>query len=154
MPYLKQLFLIWNGCCVVEPERVPAIDPDKVSASEPITRFINEKSKFKSKTMEVRHNAFVPPKNFQLSAYRTDGLDEAEIWNIAAEYVAPGVGKPIIARADLLASEIRDKGLEITPTKEPHPRHCNVINWPKDDWIAVAIALAAVSRLVLNPAAK
>ena len=125
-----------------------ALDLQTVSSAEPITRYINERSKIKSSTAQARYNAFMPPSNRRLSVYRTEGIDQHEIWQIADEFVATEK-KPVIARADLLASEFASHDLQIAPHPEPHERHANVIGWPEDEGRQRIIALELASTAVL-----
>src|SRR5688572_1232276 len=115
---------------------------EPVSDSERITRFIVERSKFSPSTGRIKHNAFVPPNNRRLSVYRTEGLPNPEVWAIGNDFVAPALGKPILARGDLQAAEFFKWNLRIEPDPTPHNRHCNVINWPESEWLQVAIELA------------
>jgi hypothetical protein len=97
-------------------------------------------------------NAFVPPSSLKLSVYRTEELEEAEIWKVGEEYVMPDRQKPILARADLIAVEFSGWNLEFEPDGIPYPRHCNVINWPAEsEWLQLArdLADAAVLRMAL-----
>ena len=127
------------------------IDTERVSDSERITRYIVEKSKFSASIGRVKTSAFVPPANRRLSVYRTDNLQEPEKWRLGDEYVAPALGKAILARADLLAGEFTKRNLTVHPEPNPHERHCNVINWPESEWLKIATDLANAAQLLLVP---
>src|SRR5262249_5751288 len=128
------------------------IDLDHVSDFERTSRYLVDKSKYAATTGRVKHNAFVPPRHGRLSIYRTDGLQELEVWNLGRDYVAPVLRKPILARADLPAGEFTKRNLNMQPTTTPHPRHCNVTNWPHEsDWLKIATELANAANLATIP---
>ncbi len=129
------------------------IDLQTVAPAERLTRYLDEKKKFSPLHKRVRFNAFTPPpSNRSLSVYRTDELGDGEIWQLGDEYVAPHRGKPIIARADLPASEVVSRGLRAEPDTRPHERHANIVNWPEpeDDWLKVATELANAAELIVR----
>jgi len=82
-----------------------------------------------------------------MSVYRTDTVDEGEIWEIGRKYVAEPQGKTIRARGDLLAEVILHVGLEVVPDPKPHKLHANIVGWPNEKneqrMIAVELANAA-----------
>ena len=89
---------------------------------------------------------FLPMRNYQRdngriekSVYRTDGLENGEIFELGFEYVKP----TIRSRGDLKVSDLRN--IEITNEKReivgtydlyvepdgiPHERHANILGWP------------------------
>jgi hypothetical protein len=128
------------------------IDSSQVSDSERISRYLVEKSKFSAVNRRVKPNAFVPPPSGKLSVYRTEGQEESEIWNLGVEHVGRVLGKPILARADLKASDFSQRNLRFEPDGVPHPRHCNIINWPAESqWLSTAQDLASAAQLHLRP---
>ena len=123
-----------------------------VSAEENITRFINQKTYFRSSDGTVRHNAFIPSPSGEVSVYRTTGINDSEIYQIGNEFFADITGKPLMGRADIVASEIAKRELRIEPDEEPHPRHANICGYPdeksRQKLIAVELAAEAVLYLV------
>lgn len=122
----------------------------EIANTELISRFILDKSQIRSSDKTVKHNAFLPQRNSQLSVYRTNGLSENEIWAIADQFVAQPRQKAVIARADLPAAAIVEAGLQLNPTDLPHPRHANVVGWAESssENRLTAIKLAAKAHLI------
>lgn len=101
-----------------------------VNPEELISRYIFEKTHFRSDN-SVKHNAFMPPKDkLEVSVYRIKGLSTDEIWQIGNEYVAQQRGKDLLGRADILAEHAYRHGLDIKPDTHPHPRHANISGFP------------------------
>ncbi len=94
----------------------------------------------------------MPTRKRQISVYRTDNLVEGEIWNLGDDFVGTAA-KPIIARADLSASQITMHQLAIQPVPDPEPRHANIIGWPEDEELqrVIAIELANIAILTTHP---
>ncbi len=130
------------------------IDLRSVGAEERLTRYLDERSKYSAVKKRVKFNAFTPPHaNLSLSIYRTNELGDGEIWKLGDDYVAPHRGKPIIARADLSASEVFNRGLTVEPDTRPHERHGNIVNWPPQDqgsWLKLATELANAAELIVR----
>jgi hypothetical protein len=123
-----------------------------VDPKESLTRYIVEKSYYRSTDETVRHNAFMPPANNRaLSVFRISDLPQDEVWDLGELYVAAPRNKLLLGRADIFASNVFSKGLGITPTHRPHPRHANIINWPveREYQRMIAVELAAEARLHL-----
>lgn len=129
--------------------------PARVAEHERITRYINEKKKIRPKEGKARYNAFMPPRTLRMSVCRTDGLDGAEVWQIADEFVATAE-KPVIARADLEAREYLSRRLSFDPDGIPHLRHANVIGWSDEQSLQqlIALELAEAAVLVHKPSAS
>ncbi len=112
--------------------------PEKVEAGESISRFLFfTPGQFNPRTKNITPQAFKPanpkpPERFgrQSSVYRTQNLNEVEIWELGDEFVAKKRDLPILARADIQAEKIFTIDLEIIPDTRPHPRHANIVNWP------------------------
>ncbi len=126
-----------------------------VLADEQVCRYIMDKNYFSKKELRVKHNAFMPAKNDELSLYRIDGLDHEEVKEIGTKYVAEPRGKALLGFASVKAAVLFDNGLRITGTEKPHPRHANVSNWPggtTNKLKAIKIAEAATLELLPPPA--
>jgi hypothetical protein len=122
-----------------------------ILASEWLTRYILDKKNYRFDGT-VRHNAFMPPIRInEVSIYRIIGLNDIGIWRIGNNFVAQIIGKPLLARADILASHVLENNLSVSPAIKIHPRHANIIDWPKDrsEQKMVAIELAAKAQLHL-----
>lgn len=92
----------------------------------------------------------MPPSNLKLSVYRSLELSEDAIWELGNRNVAIPRHKPLVGRADLLASDVTDADRELTiePDITPHPLHANISGWPmqKDKRKLIAIKLASKAR--------
>lgn len=124
---------------------------EAVSADENITRFINQKAYFRSNDGTVRHNAFMPNHDGEVSVYRISGIDDSEVYAIGTEYFAEITGKPLMGRADIIVSEVFKHDLRVQSHQDPHPRHANICGYPdeKPEQKLVAIELAAEAQLRL-----
>lgn len=118
---------------------------------EQVSRFITDKSYFRSSNNTVRHNAFMPAKDGKLSVYRTSVLAEADIWQLGQAYVSAPRQKPLLGRADINSLQIYGEGLAIEGEPVPHERHANVVGWDPDatNTRLIAVKLAAASALVM-----
>lgn len=116
-----------------------------VSVSETLSRFVLKKDWFRSSDNSVKFAAFLPnPKNGETSVFRITGISDKEIWHIGDREVAKDPNRPILGRADISASNVVEKGLEILP-REPPERHANIVGWPgeKSKQKLIALELAA-----------
>ena len=59
--------------------------------------------------------------------------------------------KPLLGRADIIASSVLNQKLRVESDSAPHPRHANIIGWPPDkgEQKEIALVLAAESQLHL-----
>lgn len=129
----------------------PREQADSVHPSERITRYIFSKRHYSETNNRIKHAAFMPSPKGEVSVYRTDKLDDNEIWNIGEQYVATPPKRTIKARADILASIITKQKVCINPDTRPHPLHANIVDWPKepDEQKQRAIEMANRSDLYL-----
>lgn len=120
-----------------------------------LARFILDKRYSKPDNQgHVKYNVFLPPiDKKKLSVYRIQGLDESEVWAIGDTFVASVQGKPLIARADILAEDVIGVSLSVTPEPAPHPRHADITGWPDDRPAQreYALRLARAAKLRINP---
>lgn len=124
-----------------------------MSPSENITRYILEKGKYSKNNNRVRYTTFLPNRDGETSVYKTQSLDNGEIWDIGERYVAKPCNKTLRARADITASDVFNEGLKIEPDATIHELHANIIGWPeqKDKQKLIAIELEKDARLYLCP---
>lgn len=124
----------------------------EVSSEEIIGRFINQRSYYRPSEGTVKHNAFMPASNGELSVYRISNLINEQVWAIGDEFVA-NRGRNILGHAKVLASCITTEGLLILSKPKPHPLHADVVNWPesKSEQKLKAMLLAANASLKLRP---
>lgn len=124
-----------------------------IEDDENISRFLTQKNHYRS-SGRVHHSAFQLPRGEKtLSTYRTKGLDELDIWNIAKKYVTNlrSDHPDVKARADITALFYRQSGLRVVPKPDPHPRHVNIEGWPEEDArLELRIKLANNAELKLK----
>jgi len=127
------------------------MDNSEVSAEEPITRFARHSSQYSQVADRVYHSLFLPPNSLRLSVFRISDRSKAEVWHVGDTVVGRDRFTPL-ARADLLASDIRNANLGIEAEPTPHPRHADIVGWPaeKAERIDAAKTLATRAKLVLR----
>ena len=133
----------------------------EVDPRERISRYLLLQKHFDARSQIIFAQAFRPPRPTeefpirQTSVYRTQEMDEIEIWGIGAEYVTARHSKrwPVLGRADLTAKDVFDAGLLIVPNPDPHPRHADIEGWPgQEEELEMKITyLARKALLVLKP---
>lgn len=133
----------------------------EVDPQERISRYLLLQKHFDARAQIIFAQAFKPPRPTeefpirQTSVYRTQGINESEIWGIGAEYVTARHSKrwPVLGRADLTAKDVFDAGLLIVPNPDPHPRHADIERWPgQEEELEMKITyLARKALLVLKP---
>ena len=118
-----------------------------VDPLEVLSRFILQKKWYKPSDNSVKYAAFMPNKNNQTSVFRTSGISNNVIWDIGDHEVSAKLCKPILGRADVHASSVTEKDLEVIPS-EPPERHADITGWPEEasKKRVIAIELAAEAR--------
>ena len=120
--------------------------------SEVLARFVVI-DKWIREDKTIRHHAFMPPRNLELSVTRHKGFSDKEIWEKGRD-VAALRNKKLFGRADFSAQTVRDQKLRIIPDPLPNNvNHANVKGWPekKEDKKAIALQIAAESVYVQVP---
>lgn len=122
-----------------------------------LSRFIFDKKHFSSDKMEAKPNAFVPQPKYprELSVYEVSGLDNEEVWNLSRQVRND---KLVKAKSCFQYEIFREKAdsllkqLEIINNGTPHPRHCNITNFPteKEDRLHVALQIIEISKFELK----
>lgn len=106
---------------------------EKIRLEEPLSRYILEKSHYRS-DHTVKHNAFMPPQNSsEISVYRTCDLSPQEIWDIGVTHVAIKRGKSLLGRAEIKVSDAYKQKLNVVPDITPHIRHANICGFPVEN---------------------
>ncbi|MBE8233528.1 MAG: hypothetical protein HAW67_07295 [Endozoicomonadaceae bacterium] len=122
--------------------------------SNSITRYIFSKSHFSNNG--VKHNAFIPPKEYpnELSVCFITGMEEIQIW----KYCPSRNYQQVKARSDLKVNDVeniygQDDFLKVEHDGIPHKYHANIKSIPvdKSKRRAVATELANKSTLVIAP---
>jgi len=104
-----------------------------ITDNEPLAKFLEDNKDYEVASGRIKVSAFYPSNKYgAVSVFRTLDLVETEIWQIADEFVAP-VRKPkngaYRARADLVASTVRETGLKVEAEPSEHPRHADITGW-------------------------
>ena len=126
---------------------------NQIEPKEYLTRYIIDKNYYRISDKTVRHNAFMLPANSRaLSVFRISDFHLNSIWDLGERYVATPRNKPLLGRADVIASQVFNKGLGITPEDDPHPRHANIVDWPdeREKQKMIAVELASEAQLQLK----
>lgn len=124
---------------------------DSIQPSEPLARFITQKSYYRSASKTVRHNAFMPNRYGKTPVYRIINLVHPEIFEIGQIFVAEKMNKQLLGRADIKAIKIIEKNLSVISDPDPHPRHANILDWPdeREKYRLIAVELADEAELHL-----
>ena len=98
----------------------------------------------------MRPDAFMPPKDLNLSVTRHLDLSEPGIWEIG-QAVAAARDLDLFGRADVVVRSVASIGLsaELAPIPE-NQNHAHVTGWPSDKPLqkTLALQLAAMSTYV------
>ena len=127
-------------------------DPATLLADEILARFVMFQHWIRADGT-VRADAFVPPKDLQLSATRHISLSELAIWEIG-ELVAAARDVELLGRADIAVRSITSAGLSAQPAPiRENPNHAHVTGWPQDKPSQKILAqqLAAMAEYVSKP---
>jgi hypothetical protein len=130
---------------------------NRVPDAELLARFVTFRSRVRSDGT-VKHDAWMPPKDLELSVTRHASLGEGEIWSRGHDVVAE-VGGELFGRADITAGSVRSpESPDIDVVESPIPRnpeHAHVVGWPpqseKPRQMIIAKRLAAASIFVSTP---
>ena len=98
--------------------------------------------------------AFVPlPDSNEVSVYRTDNLNESEIWTLGFEELKWNM---LHGRGELKTFEVTSESLRVEPEMSEHSLHANITNWPSKDFERenLAMKLALKAKLRINPTPK
>jgi hypothetical protein len=101
----------------------------------------------------LRQDAFIPPKDLQLSITRHTGLSAGELWAIAQKVAEQRILE-LLGRADLVARDVTSTGLTTQSVPLPeNPNHAHVTGWPQDKPSRKSLAqqLAAMAKYVPKP---
>lgn len=101
----------------------------------------------------VRPDAFIPPRDLNLSTTRHLDLSESGIWEIG-EGVAAVRDVDLIGRADIAVRSVRSIGLSAAPAPIPeNPNRAHITGWPGDKPLQKSLAqqLAAMSAYAPKP---
>ena len=125
-----------------------------VSTDEPLARFVTVGSWVRA-DKTVRQDAFIPPKDLNLSVTRHIRLSQEQLWIIGQAVANARRHTTLFGSADLLVFAVTKSGLRVEPAPIPgNPQHAHITGWPLDKPAQKNIAqeLAAASTFVPLPA--
>ena len=113
-----------------------ATQPPPVTDNEVLARFIRVKDWVRA-DQTVRQDAFIPPRDMNLSVTRHLGLSETELWRIGQRVVTAIATKTKAAlhgRADITVRQVSPlQPLRTVAAPLPdNPNHAHVTAWPLD----------------------
>jgi hypothetical protein len=134
-------------------------DPPPLRPRELLARFITA-SRWIRPDDTIRQDAFIPPRDLQLSVTRHDDLSENELWAIGDD-VAKKVLQNELAtahgRADVQLQHVLQQKLwaELAPIPG-NPNHVHIVGWPEEKSARKnrAQQLAAAAGKVVYPPLK
>jgi len=134
------------------------LEEEHKTPSDLLARFITANA-WVRKDGTIRQDAFMPPKDLNLSVTRHLRLSEEEMWRIG-EAIVTKIGErraaALLGRADLHDHEVTPLGLNTVPAPRPeNPNHAHITGWPADkpEQKELALNLAAAARYVAKRAA-
>ena len=123
---------------------MPAFDPGFVDPNEMLSRYIFDRSHYRTSDYSVKYTAFMPPDNLCLSVFRTSGLSESEVWFIGKN-VGRERNKTLHGRAEIITADAIKNNLDVNPDNNP-PHHANIVGWPQEKFKQRLIAQILASR--------
>ena len=125
-----------------------------IADDEKLARFVVVKEWVRA-DKTIRPDAFIPPKDLNLSVTRHLGLTEEELWRVGFEVAEQLEGEAAIlyGSANVKAEEARRQNLKVCPHPLPrNPQHAHVFGWPMDKAARKNIAQELALLAKLSPA--
>jgi hypothetical protein len=132
--------------------------PQLIGDDEILARFVMRREWIRSDDT-VRPDAFIPPRDLNLSVTRHAGLSGDQLWH-RGHGVASLHSKPLLGRADIRAASVRkteSSSMNVIPAPLPeNVQHAHIVGWPseKPRQKHIAQQLAVTALLVRSPAAQ
>ena len=129
----------------------PAQVPD-VTLDEIVARYLMF-SKWVRADQTIKHDAFMPPEDLELSVTRHRNATAAELWQARAQ-VATERGRTFYGRADVVVGAFVGQRLQVGSDPVPgNPNHAKVTGWPtsKSEQMLIAKKSAATPGLCRIP---
>jgi len=136
---------------MTQPQSVPAVSADGLLA-----RFVTDAGWVRA-DKTIRQDAFIPPRDLNLSVTRHLNLSQQELWKLGQKVVDAISGRRSAAlhgRADLPESQVSKLRLSTKPFPVAgNPNHAHITGWPPDKPAQKSIAqqLAAAAKFVAKP---
>jgi hypothetical protein len=127
-----------------------------ISPAERLARFITREGWVRVDGT-IRQDAFIPPRDLNLSVTRHINLSERQIWMLGQRVAnaLPSASNPkLLGRADLAAIQLARLQLRGEPAPlGDNPNHAHITGWPteKPKQKTLAQQLAAEARYVARP---
>lgn len=80
---------------------------------------------------KVKPDAFMPPRNLELSVTRQLDLSQEDLWQIGRRIAELRSNAKLHGRADITADIARKQSLDVKPTPQPR-NHANIVGWPNE----------------------
>jgi hypothetical protein len=110
-------------------------ESEYISGAEMLARFITEASWIRSDGT-IKQDAFIPPKDLELSVTRHSGLNQRDLWLIGRSVVQQiSVTRKAIlcGRADITADHAIGLNLKVKPAPlANNANHTHIVGWPTD----------------------
>ena len=107
----------------------------EVPADESVSRFVKSRHWIRASDNTLKPDAFMPPRDLNLSVVRRIGLSEETLWKIGQDVVS-GIAEKgpavLIGRADLIVHSIPPPLNTERAPLPTNPNHAHVTNWPSD----------------------
>ncbi len=137
---------------MLDPKNLPEVDE-----TENVTRFIMF-SRWVRADETIRHDAFVPPDDLELSVTRLRQATDAELWQVGAKTAKPS-NRSLHGRVDLSVKVFLNRTLVVLcDAADENPNHAKVIGWPIDKAqqmiVAKQIAATPGLRRIAPPAVE
>lgn len=133
---------------MIDPSNVP-----QVSSGEVLARYILQNSHLRE-DRSIKPNAFMPPRNLELSVTRHLSASNDELWSIGRS-VAKLRDLALCGRGDVIAKAYSGQSLSVRPDPiiPSNPNHAVVFDWPDDKPKQKNIAqeIAALAKFVPRP---
>ncbi len=121
-----------------------------LSDDEMLARFVLKTEWIRKVDNTVKQDAFIPPKDLQLSVTRHEGISPDQLIE-AGKFVAVQTSLQFLGRADISARTVVKNALKaVAWPLETNAYHAHVIGWPADKESRKTIAqeLAAASKFI------
>jgi hypothetical protein len=121
-----------------------------LSDDEMLARFVLKVEWIRKVDNSVKQDAFIPPKDLQLSVTRHAGISTDQLVE-AGKTVAVETSLQFLGRADINTRTVVKNALKVVAWPlESNPNHAHIIGWPADKEVRKTIAqeLAAAAKFV------
>ena len=81
---------------------------EDIKVDEVLSRYILDKTHIRYSNRTVKYSAFLPAPDGTTSVFRVSGLTEEQVWEVGDREVALNRQKPLLGRADISATYIRN----------------------------------------------